>query len=176
MGKTWDDDRVELLKKFWREGLSASHIASRIGGVSRNAVIGKVHREGLPGRASATRRKVYPKAAAPKARKRVPKPAAAIRRILAAMARDPIPAARPDDVARVVFDLLKAHHCRWPVGDPGSPGFGYCGCKKVDGAPYCEDHVRRAFTGLPQVRVRPPLERYARKHTAVGGKYVLAEV
>ncbi|WP_035463509.1 GcrA family cell cycle regulator, partial [Bartonella birtlesii] len=46
----WTDERVELLKKFWNEGLSASQIAAQLGGVSRNAVIGKVHRLKLPGR------------------------------------------------------------------------------------------------------------------------------
>src|SRR5262245_66120108 len=51
----WSDDRVELLRKLWSEGLSASQIASRLGGVTRNAVIGKVHRLGLAGRATTAR-------------------------------------------------------------------------------------------------------------------------
>jgi GcrA cell cycle regulator len=46
----WTDERVELLKKLWAEGLSASQIANQLGGVSRNAVIGKVHRLKLSGR------------------------------------------------------------------------------------------------------------------------------
>ena len=46
----WSEERVELLTKLWAEGLSASQIAARLGGVSRNAVIGKVHRLGLAGR------------------------------------------------------------------------------------------------------------------------------
>uniref|UniRef100_UPI0028AB0CB5 GcrA family cell cycle regulator n=1 Tax=Shinella sp. TaxID=1870904 RepID=UPI0028AB0CB5 len=49
----WTDERVERLKKLWAEGLSASQIAAQLGGVSRNAVIGKVHRLNLPGRAKA---------------------------------------------------------------------------------------------------------------------------
>ena len=49
----WTDERVEKLKKLWSEGLSASQIAAQLGGVSRNAVIGKVHRLCLPGRAKA---------------------------------------------------------------------------------------------------------------------------
>ena len=48
---SWTDERVEQLKKLWAEGLSASQIAAQLGGVSRNAVIGKVHRLHLPGRA-----------------------------------------------------------------------------------------------------------------------------
>ena len=51
----WTDERVELLKKLWAEGLSASQIAGRLGGVTRNAVIGKVHRLGLSGRATSSR-------------------------------------------------------------------------------------------------------------------------
>ena len=48
----WTDERVELLKKLWLEGLAASQIAKQLGGVTRNAVIGKVHRLGLSGRAT----------------------------------------------------------------------------------------------------------------------------
>ena len=50
----WTDERVELLKKLWAEGLSASQIAAQLGGVSRNAVIGKVHRLKLSSRGRAT--------------------------------------------------------------------------------------------------------------------------
>jgi GcrA cell cycle regulator len=48
---SWTDERVELLKKLWADGLSASQIANELGSVTRNAVIGKVHRLGLSGRA-----------------------------------------------------------------------------------------------------------------------------
>src|SRR4026209_1674872 len=48
---SWTDERVELLKKLWADGLSASQIAAELGGITRNAVIGKVHRLGLSGRA-----------------------------------------------------------------------------------------------------------------------------
>src|SRR5262245_47609395 len=73
----WNDERVELLKKLWAEGLSASQIAGRLGGVTRNAVIGKVHRLGLSGRATTSRMKSHrPRARAATAR-RLAKPAAA---------------------------------------------------------------------------------------------------
>src|SRR5437762_6826798 len=51
---TWTDERVELLKKLWADGLSASQIAAELGGITRNAVIGKVHRLGLSGRAKSS--------------------------------------------------------------------------------------------------------------------------
>src|SRR3954465_4462119 len=63
---TWSDDRVEQLKKLWESGLSASQIAAELGSVTRNAVIGKVHRLGLSGRAKA------PSSAAPRPRKARP--------------------------------------------------------------------------------------------------------
>ena len=72
----WNDERVEQLKKLWSEGLSASQIASRLGGVTRNAVIGKVHRLGLSGRATTSRMKSHrprPRAAAAAAAKRMAK-------------------------------------------------------------------------------------------------------
>ena len=82
---SWTDERVELLKKMWGEGQSASQIAKELGGVTRNAVIGKVHRLGLSNRAtsgsksdSATKAEVKPKAA--------PKPKAA-----AKPKADPVP-------------------------------------------------------------------------------------
>jgi GcrA cell cycle regulator len=59
----WTDERVELLRKLWAEGLSASQIAAQLGGVSRNAVIGKVHRLKLSSRGRST-------AAAPRTRRR----------------------------------------------------------------------------------------------------------
>src|SRR5215213_8735913 len=60
---SWTDERVELLKKLWADGLSASQIAGELGGITRNAVIGKVHRLGLSGRAKS------PSSAAPRPRK-----------------------------------------------------------------------------------------------------------
>ena len=77
---SWTDERVETLKKMWGEGQSASQIAKELGGVTRNAVIGKVHRLGLSNRtagapAAAATAKPEPKAkpAAPKAEAK-PKP------------------------------------------------------------------------------------------------------
>src|SRR3569832_30117 len=77
-GMGWTDERVELLKKLWQEGLSASQIAKQLGGVTRNAVIGKVHRLGLSGRAAPSKpaRPVFKAPRAPR-----PTPAPAPRRV-----------------------------------------------------------------------------------------------
>ncbi len=58
---SWTNERVELLKKLWGDGLSASQIAGELGGVTRNAVIGKVHRLGLSGRAKSTSSSAKPR-------------------------------------------------------------------------------------------------------------------
>src|ERR1044071_2868011 len=63
--QTWTDERVELLKKLWADGLSASQIAARMGGVTRNAVIGKVHRLGLSGRAKTAAAPAQPRSKKP---------------------------------------------------------------------------------------------------------------
>jgi GcrA cell cycle regulator len=78
----WSDDRVTTLSKLWLDGLSASQIAKQLGGVTRNAVIGKVHRLGLsgratpsrPGRAAAVRTPRTPRPARPPALPRTPRP------------------------------------------------------------------------------------------------------
>ena len=64
---SWTDERVETLKKMWGEGQSASQIAKELGGVTRNAVIGKVHRLGLSNRAGTGASKADAKPKAPKA-------------------------------------------------------------------------------------------------------------
>src|SRR3954469_22576919 len=85
-GMGWTDERVELLKKLWQDGLSASQIAKQLGGVTRNAVIGKVHRLGLSGPAAAAKpqrtvfkapRPVRPVSAAPSAPRRIAEPSSA---------------------------------------------------------------------------------------------------
>lgn len=166
---SWNDERVELLKKLWADGLSASQIAGRIGAVTRNAVIGKVHRLGLSGRATTTRMKSH----RPRPR---PNPgngnsAGAAKRPLAAkprfanvgntalreLYREAEPYVAPIEeliiplAERRTIQTLEECHCRWPIGDPQEAEFHFCGKTKVTGLPYCEFHARRAFQP-PQAR------------------------
>jgi len=150
---TWTDERVELLKKLWADGLSASQIAAELGGVTRNAVIGKVHRLGLAGRAKA------PSSAAPRPRKARTHPhmlrvgRAAIRGNTAlAHAYELEVEPEPELVDNVIpmgqrRTLLELNEetCRWPIGDPGQPDFFFCGGQPVAGLPYCAYHSRVAY-------------------------------
>lgn len=149
---SWNDERVDLLSRLWLEGRSASQIAAELGqGVTRNAVIGKVHRLGLSGRA-----KVAPPSAAVRLR---PKPAPRLEErpvpvppapALVVPAAAVLAASRPADVVvpfstRVTIMELRDTMCRWPLGDPTSADFRYCGCRSGPLGPYCEEHARLAF-------------------------------
>ena len=137
----WTEERVSLLKKLWLEGLSASQIAKQLGGVTRNAVIGKVHRLGLSGRAapSQPQRPVY---RAPRA----PRPAVAAgapRRAEPHAPAVPVVYVREEPGSATVL-TLGAHMCKWPIGDPSSDGFTFCGRRIGEGS-YCQEHARVAY-------------------------------
>lgn len=163
---SWSETRVTALSQLWRDGLSASQIARQLGGVTRNAVIGKVHRLGLSGRAAASAPSRAPRTATPRPTRprRVAVAAPAARRPPAQPpAQDYAPA--PEGPGLIGdMALLGPHVCKWPIGDPKSPDFSFCG-RQADGR-YCAAHeqagvrpgtawradrdpiVRRALAGL----------------------------
>ena len=138
---SWTDDRVTVLKKLWLEGLSASQIAKQLGGVTRNAVIGKVHRLGLSGRAAPSQ----PARAVFKA-PRPARPAAAapvIRRAEPVQRTEPLRMRAPEEPGSATVLTLGAHMCKWPIGDPSSNEFTFCG-RRSDQT-YCSEHARVAY-------------------------------
>jgi GcrA cell cycle regulator len=162
---TWTDERVELLKKLWIDGLSASQIATELGGVTRNAVIGKVHRLSLSGRAkpasapAARARKAAPPSGRPMPASRPVqsgRPLVAGNTALKALgqiAAEPRRAPRPSDDDDVVVPIslhatiltLTEQTCKWPIGDPSKEDFHFCGQRSSTGIPYCEYHSRIAY-------------------------------
>lgn len=202
---SWTDERVETLKKMWAEGQSASQIAKELGGVTRNAVIGKVHRLGLSNRASGAPVKEEAEAEAP-----LPPRAEAPSRLVApprsAEAKPVAPPPRPltpvnPTVAQVVNNVtplplrksivpagqplppqpsaneispealasvrevekhakkislmeLTERTCKWPIGDPATEDFWFCGLPSTPGKPYCEAHVGVAFQPMSARRDR----------------------
>jgi len=142
----WTDERVESLKKLWQDGLSASQIAKQLGGVTRNAVIGKVHRLGLSGRAAPSK-PARPVFKAPRPQRPAAQPAAP-RRITEPMTQSvptPVAARYVDESPGSATVLtLGAHMCKWPIGDPATDGFTFCGRRQSDG-PYCGEHAQVAY-------------------------------
>jgi GcrA cell cycle regulator len=167
---SWTDERIDLLRKLWLDGLSASRIAAELaGGVTRNAVIGKVHRLGLSGRvkaaAPASPARLRDSTAQTLARSPIaPQRAAAMpMRGNTALAIQPRAMAMPQvqrssgDVVpmaeHVTIMELRESMCRWPVGDPTSVEFRYCGGKATAGeGPYCNFHSRMAYQPMQDRR------------------------
>ena len=150
---SWTDERVSTLKKLWLDGLSASQIAKQLGGVTRNAVIGKVHRLGLSGRAAPSQ-PARPAFKAPRpARPAATTMPSAPRRVIAAepaalpaVAQQPsVPAFRAEEPGSATVLTLGAHMCKWPIGDPSSDGFTFCGRRNGDVGPYCREHAQVAY-------------------------------
>jgi len=188
---SWNDERVEILKKMWGEGQSASQIAKELGGVTRNAVIGKVHRLGLSNRnggggsntadskaktakpaskpAAKPRKAAAKSAPAPKEEAApAPQPATRIKPIIpagqplppqpSANEIDPKALAKVNEVEKKAKKLnlmeLTSRTCKWPVGDPATEDFWFCGLPVQSGKPYCEAHVGVAFQPMSSRRDR----------------------
>ena len=188
---SWTDERVEQLKKMWTEGKSASQIAKELGGVTRNAVIGKVHRLGLsnrnggaePAPAAAPEEPVETATAEapepPLAEEEVepaPEPANAAEAPAAPPRRQIVPAGQPlppqpsaneispealasvREVEKKALKLslmeLTERTCKWPIGDPATPEFWFCGLPVQQGKPYCDAHVGVAFQPMSSRRDR----------------------
>ena len=220
---SWNDERVETLKKMWSEGQSASQIAKELGGVTRNAVIGKVHRLGLSNRVggplgapggvaapeggsegdpadleevdlneedmSADAETTRPEAVItrladvraeargePKAAERDAAPQAATPAFTVALRKPIIPAGQPlppqpsaneispealasvreveKKAKKLTLMELTERTCKWPIGDPATPDFWFCGLATQPGKPYCEAHVGVAFQPMSARRDR----------------------
>lgn len=163
---TWTEQKIQMLKDLWGHH-SASEIAEQIGGLTRNAVIGKAHRLKLSVQKTAESGGVAIQRLSGSAsqikssRKRVmlrPLPVVPAQTVVARQA-----AATP--TSRDIFRSLEGiggttrsegiavtkagdRHCRWPVGDPRSPDFRFCGCTAHEGLPYCVDHARVAYQNV----------------------------
>jgi len=151
----WTEERVEQLKQLWADGLSASQIARQLGGVTRNAVIGKVHRLGLAGRATPAR------AERPRMQvaRRVARPRPAPMIQVPIVEKDPV----VDDQGRKTTVLtISDRMCKWPIGDPSTAEFHFCGHPPKVGSPYCEAHCVKAFQPTQSRRDRERDKDYRR--------------
>jgi GcrA cell cycle regulator len=161
----WTDARVETLKALWLSGLSAAQVAAALGGVTRNAVIGKLHRLGVAGRAGAS----PPDGGAPTrppVSRLAPTPSQRSARRLRPRAQLPapslcVPAPIASEGPPLVAGLLSLgpHACRWPIGDPAASGFGFCGRPAEGAGSYCAGHRARAYRGAGPCLDGDPLVR-----------------
>jgi len=162
----WSDERVEWLKRLWADGATCSEIANEMGGgLTRNGVIGKVTRLGLPRRGKAgvggrpVRTQAAPKSAPrPIFKKTVMTPVQVktktgtsfhrmVEKVVTAQEMPDLELiAAPDPSLHVSIMDLRQHHCRWPIGDPGNiETFRYCGADSDLEDAYCKHHARIAY-------------------------------
>lgn len=155
----WTDERVARLRHLWTEGLSANQIAKDLGGVTRNAVIGKIHRLGLAGRTYSTPRRVTRPVRA--ARPRVARVFNPYTGVQKAPAEDKLtaelagiralPALVSESGAARTVATLRAEECKFPIGDPQEASFAFCGRGAGAHGSYCAEHQRLVY----QPRSRP---------------------
>ena len=114
----WTDDKIKKLKKMWLLGKTTAEIAKSLG-MSKNSIIGKVHRLNLTARPSPIKKEKIVKKKAP-----------------------------PKKVGIVRLMDLKINTCRWPIGDPKDEDFHFCGEQTVTGKPYCLQHCQEAYLNM----------------------------
>ena len=139
----WNEETIARIRALWAEGHTTAEIGRRMG-ISKNAVVGKAHRLNLPARPSPIRRTPGEKRSAP--RQTVRRVTGPTLPMLASMERQPLKApvvlrpvpVQPRPVGRV-------SSCCWPLGEPGTPEFHFCGDPTVPAKPYCEEHVAVAY-------------------------------
>ncbi len=163
---SWTDERVSLLTKLWGEGHTAAEIAKKLGGVTRNAVIGKAHRLKLSSRISPIQQNKKPanKNVDRKAKNKasvLPSDSAPIQVLAVEKEKEKpkiskVVSVPKDEVKKDgLYNLmdLKPRMCRWPCGDPKHEDFGFCGGNSMPGLPYCEDHARIAYQAATRNRI-----------------------
>ena len=193
----WSDERVAILKKMWLEGSSASEIAKELGNITRNAVIGKVHRLGMSNRdtnnlksssGTSNAKKSVRRGRPPKVNKEEKKRGRPHKLkdpgdfpgTLDLKEKSTISSAKEmrldENKTKVASDLseetlqnilkvemkskkislmeLTERTCKWPIGDPATDTFWFCGHESEPGKPYCKTHISIAFQPITQRRSR----------------------
>ncbi len=137
----WTADKIKHLTKLWNKGKSTVDIARELG-ISKNAVVGKVHRLGLDARPSPIRTE---------RKKQIP------------LQKSTTP---PQNEKITLLDL-KINSCRWPYGEPGSDEFHFCGKECQTGKPYCPEHCKIAYTSLRELALETAQNGKNEKSTTV---------
>ena len=157
----WNEDTIVRLRALWDEGLSTAEIGRRLG-ITKNAVVGKAHRLVLPARPSPIRReagRIAPRRPAPRRvvgptlppmdappPRAVEPPSVPAPRPVETV---PVPPASPPPMLRAVSATPRfsgrQSACCWPIGEPGTPSFHFCGDTAAPGRPYCAEHVAIAY-------------------------------
>jgi GcrA cell cycle regulator len=137
-GFDWNDKTIARLTAMWNEGVSGGQIAEALG-LSKNAVIGKIHRLGLSRRPN------------PITRRSEPRPPSKQIRAQALLVTTPVPESRKAPIFQMpsVVRLSESAQCRWPLGDPRLPGFCFCEAPRESMKSYCPEHHALSAVKMP---------------------------
>ena len=193
----WSDERVAILKKMWLEGSSASEIAKELGNITRNAVIGKVHRLGMSNRdtnnlksgsSTSNAKKSVRRGRPPKVNKEEKKrgrphklkdpgdfpgtldvkeksTASSAKEMRLDESKTKVGSDLSEETLQNILKVemkskkislmeLTERTCKWPIGDPATDTFWFCGHESEPGKPYCKTHISIAFQPITQRRSR----------------------
>ena len=141
----WTEEMIDSLKQMWKDGLTTNEIAKRLG-VSKNSIVGKVHRLNLKARPSPIKKKDEVVASEPitakeETTKQTPK---AVKKVSTTPINVTIEPTKKKDTC-IKLTELDNHTCRWPIGDPKDDNFCFCGKNVRSGQTYCEEHSAIAY-------------------------------
>lgn len=143
----WTDEMVDKLRQMWTEGKTATEIAKELG-VTKNSIVGKVHRLCLTARPSPIKSKDEEPVEKAEVEKEIPEEAEENVEVVA----EPVESVKPEKTEKkhksschVKLVELDSHTCRWPLGDPRDEDFCFCGKKVRMGQTYCEEHANMAY-------------------------------
>ncbi len=152
----WTDKMVEDLKVMWKQGLTTGEIGKRLG-VSKNSIVGKVHRLQLDARPSPIKKKedntpkdtasvpeTSPQKTQTKDKKTADTQEKKEQKNISSTPVTTIKTEKKHD-GHVHLTDLDNHTCRWPIGDPKDENFHFCGKKVKIGQTYCEEHAALAY-------------------------------
>ncbi len=138
----WTNEMIDQLKQMWKKGFTTNEIAKELG-VSKNSIIGKVHRLNLTARPSPIKKKE--KTPAPETNTKVAsKPSNPQDSKSQKITINPIEVTAHKNTCLKLGEL-DGHTCRWPIGDPKDDNFCFCGKKVRAGQTYCDEHAAIAY-------------------------------
>lgn len=174
----WTPERIQAATDMWQRGLSAGQIAAELGDLTRNAVIGKIHRLGLhrPEKVRDVTAAITNSRRAKAARRTAPRPKAKPKPVVKIIgnAQTFVQAEAPPPkvvISARKFEPLEgcapvpfgASGCKWPVGGVGAD-LVCCGQRKVDGRSYCRDHLQASLAPPKPGMTARALMRQLRRH------------
>ena len=138
---SWNQQKVDDLKKLWNEGVATSRIGEQLG-FTKNAVIGKAFRLGLERRQNSRKKSTHSQSVT----------SVTMYRETSVPSHSQITSKREATRRREKFSFKKSivgtgsfKSCQWPIGDPLEEGFHYCGGQNIPTKPYCIDHYKKAY-------------------------------